>query len=84
MQQNYPNPFNPSTIISYKLKRQGDVILRIHDIVGRQISELVNTRQNAGTYEATFSATNIPSGVYSYSLHVDGDLVASRRMAVVK
>lgn len=84
LQQNYPNPFNPSTIISYKLKRQGDVILRIHDIVGRQVSELVNTRQNAGTYEATFSATNIPNGVYSYSLHVDGVVVASRRMTIVK
>ena len=84
LSQNYPNPFNPSTKISYKLQMPGYISLRIHDVAGREISSLVNTRQSAGSYEIIFPSDNLPSGVYFYSMYIDGVAVASRKMVVLK
>ncbi|MBX7042199.1 MAG: hypothetical protein K1X85_04775 [Ignavibacteria bacterium] len=84
LSQNYPNPFNPSTKISYKLQMPGYISLRIHDVAGREISSLVNTRQSAGSYEIIFPSDNLPSGVYFYSMYIDGIAVASRKMVVLK
>jgi hypothetical protein len=82
--QNYPNPFNPSTKISYKLQISGFVSLKIHDIAGREISSLVNARQNSGSYEIDFSSDNLSSGVYFYSMYIDGVAVTNRKMVVLK
>ena len=84
LHQNYPNPFNPSTKISYKLQMSGYISFKIHDIAGREINSLVNTRQNAGSYEINFLSDNLPSGVYFYSMLIDGVAVASRKMVVLK
>ncbi len=82
--QNYPNPFNPSTKISYKLQTSSYITIKIHDVAGRLISELVNARQNAGLHEVEFQAVDISSGVYFYSLYADGSNVMTKKMTVAK
>src|SRR4030095_3841813 len=82
--QNYPNPFNPNTIIRFQIKRLSDVKIVVYDIQGRQIKELVNLKQNAGTYEVDFDGSAFSSGIYFYSLIVDGKLRDSKKMILVK
>jgi hypothetical protein len=84
LHQNYPNPFNPSTKISYDLQVSGYISFKIQDIAGREIRSLVNARQNAGSYEIHVPSDNLPSGVYFYSMYIDGVAVASRKMVVLK
>ncbi len=71
LSQNYPNPFNPSTNIRYDLPKNGFVKLVVFDELGREIETLVNEKQTAGTYEATFNASKYSSGVYFYKLTTD-------------
>ncbi|HEY9165681.1 MAG TPA: T9SS type A sorting domain-containing protein [Candidatus Kryptonia bacterium] len=66
--QNYPNPFNPNTVINYQLVENSFVRLKVYDILGREVKSLVNERQTAGSHNVTFSASNLPSGVYFYRL----------------
>jgi len=66
--QNYPNPFNPSTSIRYEIPKTGLVKIVIFDENGREVESLVNEKQTAGTYEATWDASKYPSGVYFYRL----------------
>lgn len=66
--QNYPNPFNPSTVIRYNIPGSGLVDLRIYDVLGREVSTLVNEYQSAGQHEVAFTAGNISSGTYFYQL----------------
>jgi len=66
--QNYPNPFNPSTVITYQLPMNSHVVLKIYDVLGREIETLVNEDQKAGSYEVQFEGSNLPSGVYFYRL----------------
>ncbi len=71
LDQNYPNPFNPLTTISYSLPQSGTVSLRVYDAIGREIATLVDdVRKVAGTYNVSFNAANLPSGVYFYRLSV--------------
>jgi hypothetical protein len=72
LRQNYPNPFNPSTNIKYDLPKNSFVKLVIFDELGREVKTLVNENQPAGTYEITFNALLLPSGVYIYRLNTDG------------
>ncbi|MBK6507100.1 MAG: T9SS type A sorting domain-containing protein [Ignavibacteria bacterium] len=71
LSQNYPNPFNPVTTIKYQIPEAGSVNLVIYDILGREISTLVNTFQAAGYYEMRFDATDVASGVYFYRLKTE-------------
>jgi hypothetical protein len=66
--QNYPNPFNPSTLISYQLPVKAFVVLKLFDVLGKQVETLVNEHQNAGNHFVQFNAANLPSGVYFYRL----------------
>lgn len=81
--QNYPNPFNPSTIIKYQIPKAGNVKLVIYDILGREITTLVNEFQNDGRYEVKFDASNLSSGIYIYRLEAN-DFVDSKKMMLVK
>jgi hypothetical protein len=81
--QNYPNPFNPSTKIHYEISRNGFVRLIIFDILGKEITTLVNTNQQAGTYETTFNASQYPSGVYFYRLTTNG-FTETKKMLLIK
>jgi photosystem II stability/assembly factor-like uncharacterized protein len=68
LHQNYPNPFNPSTVISYELPAHALVVLKLFDILGREVKTLCNEHQNAGSYSVRFDASRFPSGVYFYRL----------------
>lgn len=62
--QNYPNPFNPSTIITYKMPVSGNVSIKIYDMLGNEIVQLINEYKPAGIYEIKFNGNDMPSGVY--------------------
>ena len=83
LSQNYPNPFNPSTSINYQIKEKGFVSLKIFDMLGREVANLVNETQDEGQYSVTFNANNLPSGVYVYSLKVN-DFVQNNKMTLLK
>ena len=74
LMQNYPNPFNPITTIKYVIAKQGYVSLRIYDMLGRVVETLVDEVKPAGSYEVQFpvSGGQLSSGVYLYSLNVNG------------
>jgi len=81
--QNYPNPFNPTTTIKYDLPNTSDVSLKIYDILGRKVKELVNTKQQAGRYEVQFDASHLASGVYIYQLIAE-KYISSKKMILLK
>jgi hypothetical protein len=83
LDQNYPNPFNPSTMISYQLPISSEVKLVIYDILGREVQTLVNTRQNAGRYQAQFNAATLSSGIYFYRLSA-GAFGETKKMMLIK
>lgn len=83
LEQNFPNPWNPATTIVYSLPAAGRVVLRVFDILGREIRTLVDEEQGAGTHVVRFDATNLSSGVYFYRLQAGG-YAAVKRMMVVK
>jgi lysophospholipase L1-like esterase len=69
--QNYPNPFNPKTVISYRLSVISDVSFKIFDVIGREVTTLVNGMQSPGMHTIEWNAQNYPSGVYFYRLQAD-------------
>lgn len=71
LQQNYPNPFNPSTHIKYNVPESGVVKLAIYNMLGEEVAVLVDGMVEAGFYEVTFNASNLPSGAYFYRLQSD-------------
>jgi hypothetical protein len=81
--QNYPNPFNPSTIIRYSINKNTNVKLIIYDILGKEITTLVDEKQNIGTYEIKFNMKNLSSGIYFYRL-VTNDFEQTKRMMLLK
>ena len=83
LEQNYPNPFNPSTTITYELPKSSGVRLSVHDLLGQEISVLVNERKDAGVHEVRFDASGLSSAVYFYRLHAGG-FVSTKRMLVVR
>lgn len=83
LQQNYPNPFNPETKIKYSLSKGNYVTIKVYDILGNEISTLVNRFRNAGEYEVEFNAAGLPSGVYIYKM-VAGNIMLSRKMQLIK
>jgi photosystem II stability/assembly factor-like uncharacterized protein len=83
LKQNYPNPFNPSTTIKFELPKSSIVKLRVFDILGRQVSVLVNERKDAGVHELKFDGSNLSSGVYFYRLQV-GDFVQTKKLVILK
>lgn len=85
LHQNYPNPFNPSTTIMFGLPEKGIVTLKVYDITGRVVSSLFNNEGlSAGTFEYTFDGSNLSSSVYFYSLAVDGKLIDTKKMMLLK
>jgi hypothetical protein len=66
--QNYPNPFNPTTVISYQLSASSNVNLKIYDVIGREVANLVNEQQEPGGHQITLDAKRFASGMYIYRL----------------
>ena len=80
---NYPNPFNPSTVVRYELPETGHVRLSVYDVMGREVAVLVDGAQAVGSYEVTFNAANLASGVYLYRLQV-GAQTQTQKMLLMK
>lgn len=72
LEQNYPNPFNPSTTINYMLGNDGFVNMKVYNSLGEEVAELVNEFQTGGSYQLTFNASDLPSGIYIYRLSSGG------------
>jgi len=83
LEQNYPNPFNPSTRIAYSIPKELQVSLKIYDVMGREVVEVVNGRQSAGDYNVEFDAASLASGTYFYKLTA-GDFVSVKKMVLLK
>ncbi|MEJ2616587.1 MAG: T9SS type A sorting domain-containing protein, partial [Ignavibacteriaceae bacterium] len=81
--QNYPNPFNPSTKIEYRISEFGLISLKIYDVLGKEVATLVNEEKPAGTYEVTWNAANLPSGVYFYQIKA-GSYTATKKLLLLK
>ena len=83
LSQNYPNPFNPITTIQYQIPKQSFVTLKVYDVLGNEIVILVNEENPAGTYEISWHADNLPSGIYFYKLQ-SGSFVETKKMVLLK
>jgi hypothetical protein len=83
LEQNYPNPFNPSTTIKYELPNSSHVTLTVYDVLGREVSVLVNERRDAGVYDVKFDGSNLASGVYFYRLQA-GDFVQAKKFVILR
>jgi len=81
--ENYPNPFNPATTISYEIPSYCKVTLKVFDILGKEITTLVNSYKAAGIYKVSFDASNLPSGVYIYRLEA-GANIDTKKMILTK
>ena len=81
--QNYPNPFNPSTKINYSLKHDGNVTIKIYNILGKEVATIVNEHQSAGEHTVNFKANNLNSGIYFYTINSDG-FRATKKMILLK
>ena len=96
LEQNYPNPFNPSTLIKYtipvvdgKFASVTIVMLKVYDILGKEVSTLVNKKQVPGVYTVKFDAANLPTGIYFYKLQIHSslqgnDFTQSKKMIFLK
>jgi len=83
LSQNYPNPFNPVTNIKYQLPKDGLVNLKVYDLLGREIKNIVNEYQKAGYYSYNFNGSNLASGIYFYRIEA-GSFVSVKRMVLIK
>ncbi|MBK7629278.1 MAG: DUF4397 domain-containing protein [Ignavibacteriales bacterium] len=83
LEQNYPNPFNPSTIISYSIPQNSFVTIKVYDILGNEVSTLVNQTQSAGKYDLRFDASSLSNGVYLYSIKTD-NFSSTKKMILMK
>ena len=83
LSQNYPNPFNPSTKIEYELQEYSLVTLKVYDLLGNEISILVNEEKHPGKYAANFTINNLASGPYFYKLTIGGSS-QTRKMILLR
>jgi hypothetical protein len=81
--QNYPNPFNPATTIRFSIPENSNVSIKVYDITGSEVAELINNEMNAGTHEVNFDASNLASGTYIYVLTAK-DFVQTKKMQLLK
>ena len=81
--QNYPNPFNPATNIKYQLPTKSYTILKVYDILGRELQTLVNGIESAGGHIVLFNASRLATGIYIYELRT-GEQVLRKRMILIK
>ena len=84
LSQNYPNPFNPVTKINFDLPENGLVNLRLYDMLGREVANIVNNEyRTAGYYTVNFDASKLSSGIYFYRMNA-GSFSGIKKMAVIK
>ena len=83
IEQNYPNPFNPSTKIRYSVPQSSNVMIKVFDILGNEIETLVNEEKPVGTYEITWYAESLPSGIYFYTINAES-FVETKKLVLLK
>ncbi|HEX2867151.1 MAG TPA: T9SS type A sorting domain-containing protein [Ignavibacteriales bacterium] len=83
LSQNYPNPFNPTTVINYEIPKASKVMLKVYDMLGREVTTLVNELKEMGRYSVKFDASELPSGTYIYEIRAN-DFVKSGKMLLLK
>lgn len=83
LEQNYPNPFNPKTLIRFSLPQAENVTLRVYNMLGQEIKTLVSQYMNSGEYEVEFDASDLPSGIYTYTLST-GNFTSAKKMMLIK
>ncbi|HSW54439.1 MAG TPA: kelch repeat-containing protein [Ignavibacteriaceae bacterium] len=83
LEQNYPNPFNPSTSIKYSVPEPGNIRISVYNTVGEEVAVLVNGFSQAGSFEVTFDASNLSTGVYLYKLQ-SANSVQTKKMMLLK
>ena len=87
LNQNYPNPFNPSTNISFSILNESFVTFKIYDILGKEVTQLVNKQLKTGSYNFSFDAANLASGIYFYRLTAisgAGNFVKTKKMILLR
>jgi hypothetical protein len=83
LKQNYPNPFNPTTVIEYSVPKDGFVNLAVYNSIGERVANLENNYKSAGSYNASFDAENLASGIYVYRLDSEG-FSLSKKMVLLR
>ena len=83
LSQNYPNPFNPITTFRYSIPTQSKVVIKVYDILGNEIATIMDEEKSVGTYELTWNAASLPSGIYFYQLKA-GDYSNTKKMILLK
>jgi hypothetical protein len=83
LDQNFPNPFNPLTTISFGIADKSNVVLTVFDVIGTEITTLVNEEKEAGKYKVSFDAKTLPSGIYFYTLKTN-QFIQTRKMILLR
>ena len=85
LEQNFPNPFNPATTIKFSIPKNSQVSLKVYNLLGKEVANVINDRRDAGNYEVKFDASNygLTSGVYFYELNTSDTRIV-KKMALVK
>ncbi len=83
LSQNYPNPFNPTTTINYTVPKNNFVTIKVYDILGNEVTTLVNEEKNTGDYSVEFNGSNLASGIYFYSMHA-GNYIETKKLILMK
>ena len=83
LKQNYPNPFNPSTVISWQSPVGSRQTIKVFDVLGNEVTTLIDEYKPAGEYEVEFDASRLSSGIYFYQLTA-GEFVQTRKMILMK
>ncbi len=84
LRQNAPNPFGHKTEISYNLKTNGLVNISVYDLRGQKVADLINDYRTKGTYSCTFSADQLPEGIYFYQLSIENQIIDTKKMVVAR
>jgi hypothetical protein len=84
LSQNYPNPFNSTTRIDFGMPETGDVSVRLYDVTGRLVTELVNSAVNAGNHTLVWDANSSPAGIYMLQMSTESGFKSIRKIMLVK
>jgi hypothetical protein len=83
LEQNYPNPFNPSTKIKFAVPEKSNVLIKVYDILGSEVTTLVNKEMDAGWYENNFNAAGLSSGIYLFRMEA-GSYISTKKMILLR
>ena len=83
LEQNYPNPFNPTTTISFSILSSAFTSLKVYDVLGNEVATLLSEEKPAGSYEVSFNASGLTSGIYLYKLQA-GNVTETKKMTLMR